>query len=52
MIAGIELAGKIHNALIAAAAGYFPVVREPGYVVPPALGQQAGIRGALLLTAS
>ena len=46
------LHGKIHNALVAAAAGYFPVVKEPGYIAPPDLGQQAGIRGALLLTAT
>ncbi len=31
--------------------GYFEGVEKPGYVVPPALGQQAGIIGALLLSA-
>lgn len=29
--------------------GYFEGVEKPGYVVPPELGQQAGIIGALLL---
>lgn len=31
------------------AAGYFPPATEDAYVVAPALGQEAGIRGALLL---
>lgn len=33
-------------------AGYFSAAEGAGYVVPPALGQQAGILGALLLVAS
>jgi fructokinase len=33
------------------AAGYFPPLRETSYLVAPALGQQAGIIGALLLAA-
>jgi fructokinase len=32
------------------AGGYFPAVNESPYVVAPKLGQQAGIRGALMLT--
>lgn len=32
------------------AGGYFPAVNEAPYVVPPKLGQEAGIRGALMLT--
>jgi len=32
------------------AAGYFPPAAEAGYVVPPALGQDAGICGALLIS--
>ena len=32
------------------AGGYFPAVNGEPYVVPPKLGQQAGIRGALMLT--
>ena len=35
--------------LEAIAAGYFPNLLEMPYVVPPTLGQQAGIVGALLL---
>lgn len=41
---------KINGRLREIAAGYFPPAMEPDYVVPPALGQEAGIRGALLLT--
>ena len=43
---------QINSRLVEIAAGYFPTVLAPGYVVPPALGQDAGIRGALLLAAS
>lgn len=32
------------------AGGYFPAVNEAPFVVAPKLGQQAGIRGALMLT--
>jgi fructokinase len=32
------------------AGGYFPTVSQAPYVVAPKLGQQAGIRGALMLT--
>lgn len=32
------------------AGGYFPAVNGGPYVVPPKLGQEAGIRGALMLT--
>jgi len=32
------------------AGGYFPAVNDAPYIVPPKLGQQAGIRGALMLT--
>jgi fructokinase len=40
---------KINRQLLELAAGYFPPLRSQPYVVPPALGQEAGIRGALLL---
>lgn len=43
---------RIGRRLEKIAAGYFPPAMEAGYVVPPALGQDAGIRGALLLTAT
>ena len=46
------LHGKINAKLIEIAAGYFQTVLGGDYVVPPALGQQAGICGALLLAAS
>ncbi len=46
------LHGKINAKLTGIAAGYFPPVLGGGYVVPPALGQQAGICGALLLALS
>lgn len=46
------LHGKINACLTRIAAGYFPPVMEPEYVVAPALGQEAGIRGALLLASS
>ena len=50
---GVSQAERLH-ALIASrlkeiAAGYFPQAMEDGYVVAPALGQEAGIRGAFLL---
>lgn len=50
---GVSQAEGLH-ALIASrlkeiAAGYFSPAMEDGYVVAPALGQEAGIRGALLL---
>ena len=32
--------------------GYFHAAEHPGYVIPPALGQQAGIAGSLLLAAN
>jgi len=40
---------KIHTQLIKIANGYFPNLLDANYVLPPALGQQAGICGALLL---
>jgi fructokinase len=40
---------RINRLLVELAAGYFPQVLAPHFVVPPALGQQAGIRGAFLL---
>jgi len=40
---------KINRQLGNIAAGYFPAACVPNYVIPPALGQEAGIRGALLL---
>jgi len=43
---------RINQILGKIAAGYFPPVLVPHYVVPPALGQDAGISGALLLTAA
>lgn len=43
--------GKTEGLLTDIASGYFPVLRDLPYIVPPALGQQAGISGALLLTA-
>lgn len=43
---------KTNARLIEIAAGYFPPVLGGNYVVTPALGQQAGICGALLLAAS
>lgn len=49
-VAGLH--DKINARLTEIAAGYFPPVQVPAYVVPPALGQEAGIRGAFLLTAT
>ncbi len=40
---------RINERLVEIAAGYFPQVLEPNYVVPPALGQEAGICGAFML---
>ena len=34
------------------AGGYFPAIDAPDFIAPPALGQQAGIHGALLLAGS
>ena len=42
----------IHAKLKDIAASYFPVATESGYVVAPTLGQEAGLRGALLLAIS
>ena len=51
---GVSQAERLHektNTLVRElAGGYFPAVNETPYVVPPKLGQQAGIRGALMLT--
>jgi fructokinase len=46
------LHAKINAQLIELAAGYFPPALVPDYVVPPALGQEAGICGAFLLALS
>jgi fructokinase len=46
------LHAKINVKLVEIAAGYFPPAMEANYVVPPALGQEAGICGAFLLAAS
>ena len=43
---------KINGRLREIAAGYFPQALDPDYVVPPALGQEAGICGAFLLAAA
>lgn len=52
---GVSQAAGFHQTvneiLIGTAADYFPPLREKDYVVPPALEQQAGICGALLLSA-
>ena len=51
---GVSQAADFHarteNLLVSIAAGYFSPLSSPPYVVPPLLGQQAGIKGALLLT--
>jgi fructokinase len=44
-----QLHSKIQTKLVEIAAGYFPPVLVPDYVVAPALGQEAGICGAFLL---
>lgn len=41
---------KTEKLLISLAAGYFPALEKLPFVVPPLLGQEAGIRGALMLT--
>lgn len=40
---------KINTRLLEIAAGYFPPAMRADYVVPPALGQEAGICGAIFL---
>jgi fructokinase len=44
-----QLHQKVQTKLAEIAAGYFPPVLVSDYVVPPALGQEAGICGAFLL---
>lgn len=50
---GVSQAANLHalteKRLVELAAGYFPQLRCSPYIVPPGLGQQAGIVGALLL---
>lgn len=46
------LHARISTKLEEIAGGYFPSAMETDYIVPPALGQEAGIRGAILLAAS
>ncbi|QTN31624.1 ROK family protein [Akkermansiaceae bacterium] len=41
---------KTENLLRELAGGYFPAVENSPYVVPPKFDQEAGIRGALMLT--
>ncbi len=41
---------KTEKLLVELTAGYFPAVKQSPYVVPPKLGQLAGIKGALMLT--
>jgi fructokinase len=45
---------RIHRQMLAALNGYalYPAVRETGAIVPPALGDDSGLAGALLLAAS
>lgn len=43
------LHARINARLEEIAGGYFPPAKQPDYVVPPALGPEAGIRGAFLL---
>lgn len=53
---GVSQAAGFHNRVQTTfrklSAGYFPNAEEDDYIVPPALGQQAGICGALLMVAS
>lgn len=53
---GVSQAEGLHRRINAClkqiAAGYFPIAEVDSYVVPPALGQEAGIRGAFLLALS
>jgi fructokinase len=50
---GVSQAEGFHSRtaslLISIAGGYFSPLSSSPYVVPPLLGQQAGIKGALLL---
>lgn len=46
-VAGLH--ARIRSKLLEISAGYFPPAMDADYVVAPALGQEAGIRGALLL---
>ncbi len=41
---------KTEKLLIELAGGYFPAVKNTPYVVPPKFDQEAGIKGALMLT--
>jgi len=41
---------KTEKLLVKLAGGYFPSVKNTPYVVPPKFDQQAGIKGALMLT--
>jgi len=41
---------KTEKLLVKLAGGYFPAVKNTPYVVPPKFDQQAGIKGALMLT--
>lgn len=43
---------KVGELLERTAASYFPALIEKPFIVPPELGQQAGIRGALLLAST
>src|SRR5690606_33674638 len=46
----IGLHDRINRLLVDLAGGYFPaVLDDPPFVLQPGLGQEAGIRGALLL---
>lgn len=51
---GVSQAAGLHEKteelLVKLAAGYFPGLNKTPYVVPPKLGQEAGIIGALMLT--
>jgi fructokinase len=42
---------KTEKLLVELAGGYFPAVENSPYVVPPKFDQEAGIKGALMLTA-
>jgi fructokinase len=43
------LHGKVAECIKKLSNGYFPQAENPGFVLPPKLGQQAGIVGALML---
>lgn len=51
---GVSQAAGLHEKteklLVELASGYFPALENSPYVVPPKLGQEAGIKGALMLT--